>query len=162
MSKPEVTFEQAVEKRDQIKNDLRTARKELVGFRKENNLKKDDATPKDAKIAAKLTKLTDAVTKLEEKLERSIEQVKELKPATQRQTQYTYPQVEGENKKMRDMTASEKKKFRAKARAEKKKADKPAKEEKAAKAGKEKTPPVEEGKTKKKVRPAPGENPEED
>jgi len=154
MSKSELTFEQAVEKRDQLKNDLRTARKELVAFRKENDLKKD-AEPKDPKIAAKLKKFNTAVTDLESKLEKAIESVKALKPATVRQTTYTYPKVKGEDGKEREMTAQEKKKFRAKARAAKKKAEKEA----AAPAPAEKTT---EKKSKKKEKKAAAEPEEED
>ena len=139
------------EKLNAAQTELKSAKKDLVKFRKTNKLKADQ-TPEDEKLAKTMAKLQKAIEAKEAAVKEIKEEIKASKPARGFKTKYTYPTVVDEDSgEEREMTAAEKKKFRAKARAEAKKAEKgeeaPKKKEK--KAGKIKEAPVK--KKKKEV-----------
>lgn len=120
------SHEELVAEVEAAKEVLKTKRSELREFKQENDIKKDKR-PEDAKISAKLDKLSEAVDKAEKALEIAREAEKEARPKKEKIVKYDYPE---------GMTDDEKKKFRAKARrdsAAKEKAEKPEKKDKAEK-----------------------------
>lgn len=139
-------------------NEMRTAKKELVKFRKSNKLKAEEV-PEDEKLAKTLKKLKQVVETKEAEVAKIKAEIKASKPTRKGfATKYTYPTiVDEETGEEREMDAKEKKAFRTKARAEAKKAAKGEKEtpEKAEAAPKKK---------KKVVKPkaAPAEEEDDD
>lgn len=132
-----------------LTNELKDARKALVKFRKENELKAGEE-PEDAKLQKTFKKLNQAIATKESELEKVKEELKELRPKKGFTAKYTYPTVKDEDSgEEREMTKAEKKKFRAKARSEKKRAEKGEDTPKKAKASK-KEEKTEKVKTKKK------------
>lgn len=164
MTKIEMTYEEAVQKMNQSKNDLKTATKELNAFRKANQIKRGEE-PEDAKLKKEFNGLMRNIEKLEKEVEAITAKVKELKPATARTTKYEYPEVKDEKSgQMREMTAQEKKKFRAKARSEKKKLEKGEEkgEEKGSKKASESQNDTTDKKAARKARRRAEENTEDD
>jgi hypothetical protein len=138
-------------------NEVKTAKKALVKFRKENNLKVGDI-PEDEKLAKTYKKLNGAIKTQEAALETVKAELKELTPKKTGgfAAKYDYPKVKDkESGEERDMTAKEKKAFRIKARNAAKKGDN-APEEKVVKTKKDKVeesaPSKKDETTKKKAK----------
>ena len=118
MSKDQ-TYEEALEELTTAKETLSEAKTTKRDFMKENKIKRN-TVPDDSKLASKLEKHENAVTKAQEKVDDARETAKGLKPRKVRETKYEYPE---------GMTDKEKKRFRAKKRREAKGEKEPKKKE---------------------------------
>lgn len=115
MAKPK-DYDEAIAQLEAAKATLAEKKEILKEFKTENKIKRNKPV-EDEKLAAKLEKLDEAVTKARDAVDVAKEAAKDLKPRKARVTKYEYPDD--------CVTDKDKKKYRAKMRRDSKKADDP-------------------------------------